>query len=106
MTRKSRLPAPKFAFAQKHSNESHSDAINSDHEITPISPKNSEIVNEAPKTNTSAKVEYTRITTQLVSQNDRKLEYAGLILGKKKQDLINELLAEGLDRLNISFPQL
>jgi hypothetical protein len=106
MTRKSRLPAPKFAFAQKHSDGSQSDAINSDPEISPISSKSSEIVNELPKSNTSAKVDYTRITTQLISLNDRKLEYASFILGKKKQDLINELLSNGLDSLNIAFPQL
>lgn len=107
MTKKSRLPNHKFAFAKKIAEESQSDrVISSDPEM--VSPSSIEMVDvrEIPKNNTLAKVEYTRITTQLIAQNDRKLEYAVLILGKKKQDLINELLADGLDRLNISFPQL
>ena len=29
-----------------------------------------------------------------------------MMLGKKKQDLINDLLADGLKRLDISFPKL
>jgi hypothetical protein len=107
MTKKSRLPNHKFAFAKKIAEESQSDrVIASDPGMA--SPSSIEMVDvrELPKNNALAKVEYTRITTQLIAQNDRKLEYAGLILGKKKQDLINELLADGLDRLNISFPQL
>ena len=101
MTRKSRLPAPKFAFAQKTTREA--DSLDSEN-VSPL-PEALES-REVPRNNIPAKVDYTRITTQLISQNDRKLEYAVLILGRKKQDLINELLADGLDRLNISFPQL
>ncbi len=102
MKKKSRLPSPKFAFAKKAIEEStQSDVFDPEIRMSP-----SEQENIDKKISTIKKVEYTRITTQLVSQIDRRLEYAVLILGKKKQDLINELLSEGLERLNINFPQL
>lgn len=111
--RKTRLPEPKFAFAKKAIEESVQsiDSINpeSSGEDAIVVPEQKILeVEEISKTSLvrPAKVEYTRITTQLASQLDRKLEYAVLILGKKKQDLINELLANGLDNLGISFPKL
>jgi hypothetical protein len=89
MIKKYRLPEPKFAFAKKAIEDSNqSDDFNSENRVP--SPEQGIISERISYTN--KKVEYTRITAQITSQIDRRLEYAVLILDRKKQDLINELL--------------
>ena len=47
----------------------------------------------------------TRITVQISSSIDQKLEYAAIFLRKKKGVLINDLLSESLNLLDINFPK-
>lgn len=103
--KKSRLPAPRFAFA-KMDNEESTPFPQQEQEISVANTPERSVINDNLTKSIVERVEYTRITTQVASQIDRQLEYARVMLGKKKQDLINDLLADGLKRLDISFPQL
>ena len=107
--KKSRLGSePKFAILKRSGEESSKSDNNSNQNHFDQSPK--ELVSkESGNQNylsSSDKVEYTRITTQIDSKTDQQLEFARVILKKKKQDLINELLSRGLRDLGISFPNL
>lgn len=106
--KKSRLGNQKFAFAQRAAMEN--DDIRAGIEAETPSPSeintNQSIIPQvAPIIDSSSKSNsFTRLTVQVDSQVDRKIEFARVILQKKKQDLINELLTDALARLNVQFP--
>jgi hypothetical protein len=100
-----RLTAPRFAIANKSLDNNHQADIENEVEEN-LNSFSQEPIGENHSRLPVGKVEYVRITTQVVSKIDRQLEYARVMLGKKKQDLINDLLSDGLKNLGITFPQL
>lgn len=104
--RKSRLG---YAFA-KNMNVENDQIDDSNELIVPMPTENKPTEISMPRPTNSGndasqnQVSLTRLTVQVESRVDRKIEYARVILKKKKQDLINELLSDSLARLNIDFP--
>lgn len=107
--KKSRLGSePKFAILKRTGNKNSVDNKSNEKNLDQ-SPKelvSQEVSDENYSKSIPEKIEFVRITTQIDSKTDQQLELARVILKKKKQDLINELLSKGLNDLGISFPSL